>query len=139
TPYDDEHEPSEDNITEGAPANATLPDDNKADAVYPARVALQFQSPVKSQGSRGVCSIFASTALVENLYLKAGMPPAEADFSEQYLQWATKSLQGAYRSTEGSSADANLQTIVRYGTVREGAWRYEPLPWTTANDPACTG
>lgn len=139
TPYDDVHGPSEDNVNEGAPANDTLPDDNKADAVYPAKLALEHQSPVKSQGSRGVCSIFASTALVENLYLKAGMDPAEADFSEQYLQWAAKKLQGAFTYTEGSSADANMQAVVKFGTVREPEWRYEPSPWTTANDPACTG
>lgn len=139
TPFDDVHGPSEDNVNEGAPANDSLPDDNKADATYPARFELQLQSPVRSQGSRGVCSIFASTSLVENVYLKAGMSPEEADFSEQYLQWAVKNLHGSYKHTEGSNADANLQTVVRYGTVREPAWRYEASPWTAANDPACTG
>jgi hypothetical protein len=138
-PYDGDFPVSEDNVNEGAPDNDTLPDDNKADAVYPAKFQLGDQSPVKNQGSRGVCSIFASIALVENLYIKAGMPVAEADFSEQYLQWAAKSLNGSFKNTEGSSADANLETMVRYGTVKEDAWRYESYPWTSANDPACVG
>src|SRR3954447_6126105 len=75
------------NINEGAPNNDSLPNDNKADAIYPAKFELPKaeQSEVKSQGSRGVCSIFAATAVVENLYLKAGMPTAETDFSEQYM------------------------------------------------------
>ena len=60
-------------VNDGAPDNNTLPDDNKADAVYPAKFELTQQSPVKSQGSRGTCSIFAATALVENLYIMAGM------------------------------------------------------------------
>jgi hypothetical protein len=85
TPYDDEFPVSDDNVNDGAPDNGSLPDDTKADAVFPAAFEIHDQSPVKSQGSRGVCSIFASTALIENLYIKAGMPVAEADFSEQYL------------------------------------------------------
>src|SRR5262245_60815674 len=78
SPYDDEHEPGSGDINAGAPNNDSLPDDNKADAVYPATFEVKFQSPVKSQGSRGVCSMFAATALMENLYIKGGMPVAEA-------------------------------------------------------------
>ena len=48
-----------------------------------------------------MCSIFAATAMVENLYLKAGMPIAEADFSEQYMQWSVKNQVGSFRNTEG--------------------------------------
>lgn len=139
TPYDEDFPVSADTINDGAPNNSDLPDDNKADAVYPAKFELGDQSPVKNQGSRGVCSIFASTALVENVYIKAGMPVAEADFSEQYLQWAAKNLQGAFRNTDGSSSDANLKAVVRFGTIKESAWRYESFPWTSANDAACNG
>lgn len=139
TPYDDEFPVSEDNVNAGAPDNNTLPDDNKADAVYPEKFEVGDQSPVKSQGSRGVCSIFASTALIENLYIKAGMPVAEADFSEQYLQWAAKNQQRAFPNTEGSNAEDNLETTVRFGTVKESAWPYESFPWSASNDAECTG
>lgn len=141
SPYDDDYGITSGNINEGAPDNDSLPDDNKADAVYPEKFELPKaeQSPVKSQGSRGVCSIFAATAIVENLYLKAGMPPAEVDFSEQYMQWSVKNQVGAFRNTEGSNVDNNLQAVVRFGGVKEAVWPYEPYPWTTANDPACTG
>lgn len=139
TPYDDEFPVSADNVNAGAPANDSLPDDNKADAQYPEKFQVGDQSPVKSQGSRGVCSIFASTALIEHLYIKAGMPVAEADFSEQYLQWAAKNLQRQFTNTEGSSADANLKTAVAFGTIKEAAWPYETFPWSAANDAACTG
>ncbi len=137
SPYDDDFPVSEDNVNAGAPDHDSLPDDNKADAVYPAKFEIGDQSPVVSQGSRGVCSIFASTALIENVYIKAGMPVAEADFSEQYLQWAAKNLQGAFPNTDGSNAEDNIETVVNYGTVKEAEWRYEAQPWTAANDPAC--
>jgi hypothetical protein len=84
-----------------------------------------------------VCSIFAATALVENLYIRAGM--ANPDFSEQYMQWAVKNQLHSFPNTEGSSAQSNLQTVVQYGTVEESVWPYEIDPWTAANDPACTG
>src|SRR5688572_17646556 len=71
TPYDDDFPLSDVDVNDGAPDNDTLPDDNKADAVYPAKFELTQQSPVKSQGSRGTCSIFAATALVENVYIVA--------------------------------------------------------------------
>ncbi len=140
SPFDDDFPVSDDNVNAGAPDNDSLPDDNKADAVYPPKFELpkNEQSPVKSQGSRGVCSIFATTALVEALYIKAGMPVAEADFSEQWLQWASKNLAGEWRNTEGSSSEANLSTIVQFGTVKEAVWPYESFKWSTANDPACT-
>src|SRR5262245_57573023 len=109
--------------------------------MYPAKFELPNaqQSAVKSQGSRGVCSIFASTAMVENLYLKAGMPVADVDFSEQYTQWSVKNELGSFRYTEGSNVDDNLQSVVQFGVVKESAWPYETAPWTAANDPACTG
>ncbi len=139
TPFDGDSPVSEDNVNAGAPSNNSLPDDNKADAQYPDKFEVADQSPVKSQGSRGVCSIFASTALIENLYIKAGMPVAEADFSEQYLQWAAKNLGHSFPNTEGSSADANLKAVVTYGTIKETDWRYDTFPWSAANDAACTG
>jgi hypothetical protein len=141
TPYDDDYGVTPGNINEGAPDNNSLPDDNKADAVYPAKFELPKaeQSAVKSQGSRGVCSIFAATAMVENLFLKAGMPAAEVDFSEQYMQWSVKNQIGAFQHTEGSNVDDNLQSVVEFGDIKEAAWPYESAPWTAANDPECTG
>ena len=141
TPYDDDYGITEGDINAGAPNNDSLPDDNKADAQYPAKFELPKveQSKVKSQGSRGVCSIFAATAIVENLYLKAGMPAPEVDFSEQYMQWSVKNQIGSFAHTEGSNVDSNLQAVVRYGGVKEAAWPYESFPWTAANDAECTG
>ena len=140
TPYDDDAPVQPGNINEGAPDNSSLPDDNKADANYPPQFQVANQSPVKSQGSRGVCSIFAATAAIENVYLVAGMPAAETDFSEQYLQWAAKNLPGgSFQWTDGSTSEVNLRVTAQHGTVKEGVWPYESAPWTEANDPACTG
>ncbi len=139
SPYDDDFAlSSEDPLFDGAPDNDTLPDENKADAEYPATFDLvSEQSSVKSQGSRGVCSIFATTALMENLYIKAGV--RDADFSEQYMQWSAKEQVRDFRNTEGSNASSNLEAASDFGIVEERFWPYQSSPWNTSNDPACTG
>lgn len=123
----------------GAPEASQLPEEGKADAVYPRQFDLvQWQSPVRNQARRGVCSIFATVALMEHLYLREGTIP-NPDFSEQYLQWSVKTEVGAFREEEGSSASNNLEAISRYGIPFEEAWPYETSPWTATNDPRCTG
>src|SRR5688572_15142577 len=68
------------------------------------------------------------------------MPVAEADFSEQYLQWGAKNLPGgSFQWTDGSTSEVNLRVTAQHGTVKEAAWPYESFPWTEANDAACTG
>ncbi len=116
-----------------------LPSEGKFDEVLPATFDLvATQSPIKSQGRRGVCSIFGTTAYQEHLYIVEGtltMP----DFSEQFLQWSTKFEVGAFRNTSGSNASTNLRALARYGSVLESDWPYEASGWTATNDPECDG
>lgn len=127
-------------LFEGAPDNDTLPSEGKADANYPHQYLelVALQSPVRSQASRGVCSIFATVALMEHLYI-AGGAMEHPDFSEQYLQWSVKNEVGAFTNTEGSNAGSNLRAISGFGIVDEAAWPYETSRWSTYNDPRCTG
>ncbi|MBN2496671.1 MAG: proprotein convertase P-domain-containing protein [Deltaproteobacteria bacterium] len=126
-------------LMDGAPDKADLVDE-KTDLIVPVRsVELAAeQSPVRSQGSRGVCSIFSTVALMEHLYIKSGAMP-DPDFSEQYLQWSVKSELGAFPNTSGSNAASNLRAINRYGIVLESDWPYETYQWSSSNDPECTG
>ncbi|AKF10556.1 proprotein convertase P-domain-containing protein [Sandaracinus amylolyticus] len=126
-------------LVDGIPPNAELPDESKADEVYPARFdLLETQTPVRNQGSRGVCSIFATAALMESLYISEGTITSP-DFSEQYLQWSVKTEVGAFTNTDGSSAQRNLEAINRFGIVEESLWPYESRGWSTTQDAACTG
>ncbi len=122
----------------GVPANGSLPDIGKADAVYPAQSTelLATQSPVKDQNRRGVCTIFTTTGLMEHLYIKAGL--AMPSFSEQYLQWAVKSQLGILPHAEGSNVANNVDAIHEYGVVEESADPYRGTQWTAADDAECT-
>lgn len=128
-----------DGLFSGAPDNDSLPNEMKADFPYPELHTdlLAFQSPVRNQGGRAVCTIFSITALMEHLYIKAGWPAP--DFSEQYLQWSVKFLEKVLPDTSESSPAANLKAIHDHGLPPEEAWPYEPFPWSSGDDPACTG
>ncbi|HUH02031.1 MAG TPA: proprotein convertase P-domain-containing protein [Kofleriaceae bacterium] len=141
SPFDDDFPLSDgDALFEGAPNSDDLPDENKADAEYPKlhTALLATQSPVKSQGSRGVCSIFSTAALMEHLYLAEGTL-SSVDFSEQFLQWSAKFEVNSFPNTSGSNASYNLQAINRFGIVEESVWPYEASEWGSAQDVACDG
>ncbi|MCB9595458.1 MAG: proprotein convertase P-domain-containing protein [Sandaracinaceae bacterium] len=140
---DDGDEPLSDvdALFQDAPADLGhgLPEDGKADETPPSTFDLmEYMSPVRSQGSRGTCTIFATVALMESLYIREGTLP-NPDFSEQHLQWSVKTEVGAFTNTAGSNPNNNLQAIDRFGIVEESAWPYENSQWNTSNDPMCTG
>ena len=96
---------------------------------------VETMTPAVSQGSRGVCSVFSTVALMEHLYLKKGM--AAPDFSEQYLQWSVKMQVRSFQNTSGSSASSNLRAVERFGIPKEEAWPYVTKEWTGTDDPLC--
>lgn len=128
-----------DALLDGAPSNDELPFEIKADGPAPRQHddLLALQSPVKSQGRRGVCSIFSTAALMEHLYIAGGME--NPDFSEQYLQWSAKFEVGSFPNTSGSNAYYNLRAITQYGVPAEAAWPYEVDQWGVEEDEACDG
>lgn len=127
-------------LLEGAPSNDELPELAKADQNFPPQFTelADKQSPVKSQGSRGVCSIFSTAAYMEHLYIMEGTIP-DLDVSEQYLQWSVKFEVNSFPNTSGSNANYNLRAISDFGIPREEAWPYETSEWSSVNDPACNG
>ncbi len=129
---------SVDTILDGSPENSELRSEAKADEIFPVRSSelVKTQSSVKSQGSRGVCSIFSTVAYMEHLYITEGTI-TDPDFSEQYLQWSAKFEVGAFKKTGGSNANRNIEAIHRFGIPSEDAWTYESAGWNTSDDPEC--
>jgi len=126
-------------LMEGVPDPSELPDEAKADQIFPKQFDLiEFQSPVKSQGRRGVCSIFSTIALMEHLYIKEGTF-SNPDFSEQFLQWSAKMEVGSFKNNGGSNAYNNLKAIRDFGIVDEFSYPYESSPWGVDDDERCTG
>jgi len=128
---------SYDSVFKGAPSNDSLPViDLKADQIAAKSTELiALQSPVRNQAHRGVCTIFSTTALMEHLYIKAGM--ANPDFSEQYLQWSVKKQLGAFSDSEGSDNQDNVAALAQFGGVEESVWAYNPNQWGPSDDADC--
>ncbi len=83
-------------------------------------------SPARAQGSRGTCSIFSATALLEaHLSLRRGWKASQADLSEEWLEYLAMQNQ----TDDGSSSLTNFSNLLRYGTVAEASWPYLGETW----------
>jgi hypothetical protein len=90
---------------------------------------MALQTPVKSQGSRGTCSIFSTIAHLESLHMILYRPEKMPDYSEQWLQY----INIANKSTadEGSNDPRNIILLMKHGIINEEDWVYDPIDWTT--------
>jgi hypothetical protein len=86
---------------------------------------IALQTPVKSQGSRGTCSIFSATALLESIFKRE--KSLELDLSEEWLEFIA--MEG--KTSEGSNAYTNYFLYSRKGMVLEKTWPYIGENWTS--------
>lgn len=86
---------------------------------------IAWQTPVRSQGYRGTCSIFSAIALLESrLRIRYGFS-SDLDLSEQYLEYL--SVRG--RTTDGSNSWSNFNNIAQYGIPSETTLPYDMNDW----------
>lgn len=83
------------------------------------------QTPVRSQGSRGTCSIFAATALLESLLVIDKDFSNELDLSEEWLEY----LIMRETASEGSSSTANFRAYLEWGPTYEELLPYIGMEW----------
>jgi hypothetical protein len=84
-----------------------------------------YQSPIKSQGSRGTCTAFSVAAVLEVT------PYMPADVSEQYLYAALKHSQPGVTYQEGDLFINYKKPLASYGVVSEAVMPYQgaSLDW----------
>lgn len=88
---------------------------------------IAYQTPVRSQGRRGTCSIFSALGLLENRLRQRHGFGEELDLSEQYLEYL--SVRG--RTTDGSNSWTNFNNLAQYGVPYEKTLVYDSRDWTT--------
>jgi hypothetical protein len=103
---------------------------NKSLPISDIKEVISFQTPVRSQISRGTCSIFSATAYIEGLLIKKGLNP-NLDLSEEWLQYVAVRK----KSTDGSSAWANFSAMKDFGMPREESFPYIGEDWTEIYNP----
>lgn len=98
-------------------------------AKSPTAKALAFQTSVKSQGSRGTCSMFSAAAAVEAMLVIRGQTQNTVDLSEEWLDYLVARTQG----DDGSTSTRNFGMVARYGIPMEKTWPYVGETWDRVN------
>lgn len=88
---------------------------------------ISQQSPVRSQDSRGTCSIFSATAALEGLLVRAGGAAPGVDLSEEWLQYLTTQE----NPEEGSTSMDNFRLLRMWGQPLEKSLPYGGQAWTS--------
>lgn len=89
---------------------------------------MGYMSPVRSQKSRGTCTIFSTLGLVEGLIKK--YKGEDVDFSEQYLQYVIMTRE----MDEGSTVNRNMKKLLFFGASFEETWPYLGENWKEWED-----
>ncbi|MFQ6120094.1 MAG: C1 family peptidase [Methanosarcinales archaeon] len=79
---------------------------------------------VRSQGARGTCVAFATTALNEYLFIRRNK---HVDLSEQFLYCYCKRNDG-YPNECGTFVSVGMEGLQKEGQCREEFWPYNPNP-----------
>ncbi len=87
---------------------------------------ISLQTPVKSQGSRGTCSIFASMGHLESVFKI--IYKTDLDLAENYLEYLVMAKVKSFPS-EGSDIAYNVPAFRSYGAIIEELWPYEDADW----------
>lgn len=86
---------------------------------------ISYMTPVKSQKSRGTCTIFSTLGLFEAKLIKRGLASSDIDLSEEWLEYMAISRQ----TDEGSTVNRNIKKIRFFGMVKETTWPYLGVKW----------
>jgi hypothetical protein len=90
---------------------------------------MSYMTSVKSQRSRGTCTIFSTTGLLEALLIKNGLASRDIDLSEEWLEYLAMTRQ----NDEGSTVNRNIKKLRFFGMTAEKIWPYIGEKWTDLN------
>lgn len=88
---------------------------------------VKNMSSVKSQGSRGTCSIFSAAAMLEGLLAIQGITTNQIDLSEEWLQYLN--IASSRSTTDGSFTSRNFKLIRSFGMPLERTLPYDSSNW----------
>ena len=96
------------------------------------RSVVKNMSPVKSQGSRGTCSIFSAAAMLEGLLAVYGATTNQVDLSEEWLQYLN--IASSRSTTDGSFTSRNFRLMRSFGMPYESTLPYDSANWEKSNN-----
>lgn len=99
---------------------------HKSESKNDTEAIIANQTPVRSQQSRGTCSIFSATAYLEGLLVQKGSFDSQLDLAEEWLQYTAVRK----KSSDGSNAPTNFEAIRKFGMPNEETLPYIGVDWT---------
>ncbi|MBY0384668.1 hypothetical protein K2X05_05865 [bacterium] len=92
---------------------------------------LKYQTSVKNQGQRSLCTVFSFTALLESLVLKKypQFKPKDVNFSEQWVQYLV-ALQSPSGGGNGAKLEDIFKQVKKYGISEEKYLSYDGTLWS---------
>lgn len=99
---------------------------------------INNSTAVKSQISRGTCSIFSATAMLETMLILKKDFPTTLDMSEEYLEYIVV----RNKTSDGSNSYNNFSAIKKHGVPFEKTYPYigdnwESSSWLPAIEQRC--
>ncbi len=116
---------SSERLFAGTPDPSSLPEaDAKADVVLPARFdLLATQTPVRNQGQRPICSVFAFVGMMESIYISEGL--GTYDFSESALSHTNGTVTAPDNQAGGWPISVNAQSLSAIGVPLDIEWPFD--------------
>lgn len=123
---------------ESFPSDDQIPTElGKEDVAIPERFdLLQNESPIRSQGQKGLCMGFAITSIVESMYRSEGLLP-DPDFSEQYVAWLGQGQKYSSTTSEAVDGAYTLDRWQEFGVPLENVWPYNGRNWNQRDHRKC--
>ena len=86
---------------------------------------IKLHTNVKSQKSRGTCTMFSTIGFIEHLLIKQRGYPSDIDLSEEWMEYIIMTK----KTTEGSSTSKNFRSVLKNGFVSELTLPYIGQRW----------
>ncbi|OUR95354.1 hypothetical protein A9Q84_16080 [Halobacteriovorax marinus] len=99
--------------------------DNKRFSKNDVLSVIDNMTPVRAQVSRGTCSIFSATAMLEGMLRIKFAKDETLDLSEEFLEFYAV----GGRTSDGSSSGANFRVIYKRGLPSETTLPYIGVSW----------
>jgi hypothetical protein len=93
---------------------------------------VSFQTPVESQASRGTCTFFSTTGVLEASLIRYKNASKDLRLSQQWLAYVISRT----KTEDGSHSNDNFNSLAYYGTVEQSLMPYEGDEWKSASDNA---
>lgn len=112
------------------PAENDLIEKNEFPSKSETHALIAQQTSVKSQKSRGTCTMFSTIGMIEHLLVKQRDFSKAIDLSEEWMEYIIMTK----KTTEGSSISKNFKSVLKNGFVSETTLPYIGKRWRELTD-----